>query len=114
MNRRTCIIRLAACALAAHASFAATLAFADDPDGVVTLWHQLKKAEKPERQSALDGVPKALPALMRAEALQKKARNVGFDWPDAKGSLAKVREEIPDPPSRLSAAMPERAAPRTR
>jgi MazG family protein len=65
-----------------------------DAEGVVTLWHQLKKAEKPERQSALDGVPRALPALMRAEALQKKARNVGFDWPDARGSLAKVREEV--------------------
>jgi len=67
---------------------------AADAEGVVTLWHQLKKTEKPERESALDGVPRALPALMRAEALQKKARNVGFDWPDAQGSLAKVREEL--------------------
>jgi tetrapyrrole methylase family protein/MazG family protein len=57
-------------------------------DGVVAIWHELKKAEKPERASALDGVPRALPALMRAEALQKKARNVGFDWPDPAGSLA--------------------------
>ncbi len=65
-----------------------------DAAGVVTLWHQLKKAEKPERAGALDGVPRALPALMRAEALQKKARNVGFDWPDPRGSLAKVREEL--------------------
>jgi MazG family protein len=65
-----------------------------DSGGVVTLWHQLKQAEKPERQSALDGVPRALPALLRAEALQKKARNVGFDWPDVAGSLDKVREEV--------------------
>ena len=65
-----------------------------DAEGVVTLWHQLKKAEKPERRGALDGVPRALPALMRAEALQKKARNVGFDWPDPRGSLDKVREEL--------------------
>jgi len=65
-----------------------------DADGVVTLWHHLKKAEKPERESALDGVPRNLPALMRAQALQKKARNVGFDWADATGSLAKVREEL--------------------
>jgi len=65
-----------------------------DAGSVVTLWHQLKKAEKPERESALDGVPRALPALMRAEALQKKARNVGFDWPDVGGSLEKVREEV--------------------
>ena len=65
-----------------------------DAQSVVTLWHQLKRAEKPERQSALDGVPRALPALLRAEALQKKARNVGFDWPDIRGALDKVREEI--------------------
>ena len=60
----------------------------------IALWNELKKKEKPERESALDGVPRALPALMRAEALQKKARHVGFDWPDAQGALAKVREEI--------------------
>src|SRR5471032_839252 len=66
----------------------------DDSAGVVAQWHQLKKAEKPERESALNGVPRALPALMRAEALQKKARNVGFDWPDVRGSLDKVREEV--------------------
>lgn len=65
-----------------------------DSTGTIALWHKLKKAEKPERESALDGVPRVLPALMRAEALQKKARNVGFDWPDAQGSLEKVREEI--------------------
>jgi len=65
-----------------------------DAAGVVAQWHQLKKAEKPERESALDGVPRALPALMRAEALQKKARNVGFDWADAGGSLEKVKEEV--------------------
>ena len=65
-----------------------------DSTETVALWNELKKAEKPERESALDGVPRALPALLRAEALQKKARHVGFDWPDADGALAKVREEI--------------------
>jgi tetrapyrrole methylase family protein / MazG family protein len=65
-----------------------------DAAGVVAQWHALKKTEKPERASALDGVPRALPALMRAEALQKKARRVGFDWPDVRGSLDKVREEV--------------------
>ena len=81
-----------------------------DADGVVTLWHQLKKAEKPERESALDGVPKALPALMRAEALQKKARNVGFDWPDAQGSLAKVREELAEVTAEIDAELAFAAA----
>jgi MazG family protein len=66
----------------------------DDPEKIVTQWNEIKKAEKPERSSALDGVPRALPALMRAEALQKKARHVGFDWPDAAGALEKVREEL--------------------
>jgi MazG family protein len=65
-----------------------------DSTETIALWNELKKAEKPERESALDGIPRALPALLRAEALQKKARHVGFDWPDAHGALAKVREEI--------------------
>jgi MazG family protein len=67
---------------------------AANANAVVGLWDQIKKAEKPERQGALDGVPRALPALMRAEALQKKARKVGFDWPDLRGALDKVAEEI--------------------
>jgi tetrapyrrole methylase family protein/MazG family protein len=66
----------------------------DGSAGVVAQWHQLKKTEKPERESALDGVPRALPALMRADALQNKARHAGFDWPDARGALDKVREEM--------------------
>lgn len=72
-----------------------------DAAGVVAQWHELKKAEKPERASALDGVPRAFPALMRAEALQKKARRVGFDWPDVRGSLDKVREEITEVTSEI-------------
>jgi MazG family protein len=65
-----------------------------DAAATIALWDELKKAEKPERAGALDGVPRALPALMRAEALQKKARKVGFDWPDAHGALDKIAEEI--------------------
>ncbi|MCE0498036.1 MAG: MazG family protein [Methylacidiphilales bacterium] len=41
-----------------------------DAAGTIALWHKLKQAEKTERKGALDGVPRALPALMRAEALQ--------------------------------------------
>jgi MazG family protein len=76
---------------------------ADNPEAVIAQWDQLKKAEKPERLSALDGVPKTLPALMRAEALQKKAKKVGFDWPDARGALDKVREEIAEVTSEIQA-----------
>jgi MazG family protein len=44
--------------------------------------------------SALDGVPRALPALVRAERLGEKASRVGFDWPDLAGVRAKVAEEL--------------------
>jgi MazG family protein len=80
----------------------------------IALWNELKKAEKPERESALDGVPRALPALLRAEALQKKARHVGFDWPDAHGALAKVREEIEEVVAEVEStgvASPEASSP---
>ncbi|MCE0521506.1 MAG: nucleoside triphosphate pyrophosphohydrolase [Methylacidiphilales bacterium] len=75
----------------------------DGSAGVVAQWHQLKKTEKPERASALDGVPRALPALMHAEALQKKARHAGFDWPDARGALDKVREEMAEVTAEIKA-----------
>ena len=85
-----------------------------DADGVVALWHDLKKAENPERTSALDGVPRVLPALMRAKALQKKARNVGFDWPDPQGSLAKVREELAEATAEIEAELSFAAANETK
>ncbi|WP_302480167.1 MazG nucleotide pyrophosphohydrolase domain-containing protein, partial [Sphingomonas bacterium] len=44
--------------------------------------------------SALAGVARALPALMRAEKLQKRAARTGFDWPDAGGARAKIVEEL--------------------
>ncbi len=53
------------------------------------------KAAREEREpSVLDDVPLALPALMRAEKLGKRAARTGFDWPDTRGVLAKVREEL--------------------
>ena len=44
--------------------------------------------------SVLDGVPRQLPALLRAQRTQAKAQQVGFDWPDVKGALDKVSEEL--------------------
>jgi tetrapyrrole methylase family protein/MazG family protein len=75
-----------------------------DATETIALWDKLKTAEKPERSSALDGVPRALPALMRAEALQKKARKVGFDWPDIHGALDKVVEEIAEVRAEVASA----------
>ncbi|MDR1145585.1 MAG: nucleoside triphosphate pyrophosphohydrolase [Verrucomicrobiales bacterium] len=65
-----------------------------DSGAVLRQWDELKKQEKPERTGALDGVAKSLPALLLAAEIQKKAAKVGFDWPDADGVLAKVREEL--------------------
>lgn len=59
-------------------------------------WEDLKENERAAKgvTSALDGVALALPALMRAEKLQKRAARTGFDWPDPSGSQAKIIEEI--------------------
>lgn len=59
-------------------------------------WEDLKESERVAKgvTSALDGVALALPALMRAQKLQKRAARTGFDWPDPSGSEAKIAEEI--------------------
>ena len=59
-------------------------------------WEAIKAVERAAAgaTSALDGVAHALPALMRAEKLQKRAARVGFDWPDPSGPAAKVVEEM--------------------
>jgi ATP diphosphatase len=59
-------------------------------------WESLKAAERAAGGSpgALDEVALALPALVRAEKLQKRAARVGFDWPDPSGPVAKVHEEM--------------------
>jgi ATP diphosphatase len=64
--------------------------------GQTRRWETLKAAEREAKgaTSALDGVALALPALMRAEKLQKRAARVGFDWPDPAGPAEKVREEL--------------------
>jgi MazG family protein len=62
-------------------------------------WEQHKAEERaarsgPDTPSQMDGVARALPALIRAEKLQKRAARVGFDWPDPQGALDKVNEEM--------------------
>ncbi|MCH8218865.1 MAG: nucleoside triphosphate pyrophosphohydrolase [Planctomycetes bacterium] len=71
-----------------------------DAEGVVTQWEAIKRQERQAKAtpgsppSVLAGVPKHLPALHRAYKIQKKASQVGFDWPDAQGVLAKIEEEL--------------------
>jgi len=69
-------------------------------------WENDKAAERAAKgaTSALDGVALALPALMRAEKLQKRAARVGFDWPDPAGPAAKLVEETAELAEATSAA----------
>ena len=57
-------------------------------------WEALKKAEKGDRVSALDGVPRSLPALTMAAELQQRMRKTGFEWPNREGAEAKLAEEL--------------------
>lgn len=69
---------------------------AKDSATVLRNWEQLKQQEHKKEllHSALDGVPPALPALIKAQRTQEKAARVGFDWKDAAGPLAKIEEEL--------------------
>jgi len=68
---------------------------AETSDAVLTQWDEIKRAEKgsTEKKPYLHGISAGLPALMRAQKLQKKAAKVGFDWPDTAPVLEKIREE---------------------
>ncbi|WP_120078543.1 nucleoside triphosphate pyrophosphohydrolase [Aurantiacibacter odishensis] len=59
-------------------------------------WEDIKAAERSEggSTSTMDGVARALPALLRAEKLQKRAARDGFDWPDQEGPADKLAEEV--------------------
>ena len=63
-------------------------------DEVLVNWEAIKKQEKTDRVSVMDGVTKGLPALLRAYKIQGKAAKVGFDWQESEPVWAKVEEEI--------------------
>ena len=71
---------------------------ASDATEVLQNWERIKATEragKPEKnRGVLGGVPRSLPALTRAQRVGEKVARVGFDWPDARGSRAKVTEEL--------------------
>ena len=74
---------------------------ASNSEQVLAQWEDIKRAEREaagNTHSALDGVPKTLPALLRAYQIQARAARVGFDWPQSEAGfeqiLAKVNEEI--------------------
>ncbi|MDR2733263.1 MAG: nucleoside triphosphate pyrophosphohydrolase [Spirochaetota bacterium] len=66
---------------------------AKDSAAVLSNWEKIKAGEK-QKHSVLDGVPRALPALSRSLALQRKAARVGFDWDKESDVLDKVHEEL--------------------
>lgn len=67
-----------------------------DTDEIKARWENIKQQERAAKgaQGVLDDVPLNLPALSRAAKLQKRAAQVGFDWEDVQGPIAKVREEL--------------------
>ena len=74
---------------------------------VLANWEQIKAQEKAGR-GVLDGLPKALPALLRAARAGEKAARVGFDWPDLAGARAKVDEELAELDTAMRGADRER------
>ena len=69
---------------------------ADTPDEVLANWDAIKRADRGQQSvaSAMDGIPRGLPGLMRSEKIQNKAAKVGFDWPEVSGAMDKLREEV--------------------
>lgn len=67
---------------------------ADTPEQVTQNWEKIKLKERDGNKSVLGGVPSALPAMIKANRIQEKARNVGFDWEDRRDVWNKVKEEI--------------------
>ena len=66
---------------------------AANPDEVLTIWNERKDSEK-VNESAIEGVTLGLPALLRAQKLQKKAAKARFVWPDAESAWEKLEEEL--------------------
>ena len=68
----------------------------NNTEEVLVNWDELKKTEKKFENvtDELNGVAKALPALIRAKKIQKKAKKVGFDWDNIDGAIEKVKEEL--------------------
>lgn len=76
---------------------------------VVANWEAIKAREKAGR-GVLDGVPKALPALLRALRVGEKAARVGFDWPELASARAKVDEELAELDAAIASGDRERAS----
>jgi MazG family protein len=71
---------------------------AQSPDDVMTIWGRVKESEQQKkakpREGLLDGVPRAMPALVEAQQIASKAAGVGFDWENPEQVLEKLNEEL--------------------
>lgn len=79
-----------------------------DSADVLRNWERLKASEKKDR-GLLEGVPRSLPSLTRAQRIGEKVSRVGFDWPDARGSRAKVEEEMRELDAAIASGDSEKA-----
>src|SRR5437870_11960225 len=80
-----------------------------DAGGVVKQWESIKREEKAS-QHYLDGLPGALPALMRAQKAQEKAARVNFDWTELRDVVEKVDEEVAETKEAIATSDPVRSA----
>ena len=84
---------------------------ADTAQEVLFNWEQIKKLEREKAKgsaSVLDGVPRELPALLRAHRLQEKASRVGFDWNETRQVFQKVEEELAELRAAMESKQPDR------
>ncbi len=84
-------------------------ATANTQEEVIRQWEEIKKKEKgyEERKFVVDGLPKHLPALQKAQKLQKKVSKVGFDWKDIRDVIAKIDEELEEVKDAIQRNKPE-------
>lgn len=87
-------------------------AVADNEKQVAENWENIKMKEG--RESILDGIPGHLPALIRAQRMQEKAANVGFDWPQTQSGKQKVWEKVEEELSELKKELENEDADKSR
>ena len=80
----------------------------NDSHDVEQNWEQIKLKEKGGNKTVLAGVPKSLPAMIKADRIQEKASNVGFDWDERSQVWDKVREEIGEVAKEIDAMSQDR------
>jgi tetrapyrrole methylase family protein/MazG family protein len=82
----------------------------DSSEDVLRNWEAIKRTERPERESVLDGIPRTLPALLRAMEASKRVVRLGFEWPHLDAVLAKLDEELRELRAEVPCRDPERLA----